>query len=1134
MDMPLIDVFWLVLCSALVFNMQLGFLCLESGLTRSKNAINVALKNMTDFALAVLLYWVYGFGIMFGASYLGWLGGSHFLPAVGESDAWLSAFFVFQAMFCATAVTIISGAAAERLRFGIYMILGCLVAGLIYPVFGHWAWAGGFASGDGWLGALGFVDFAGSTVVHSVGGWVALAVLLLIGPRAGRFDQAAVGRSMPGSNLPMAMLGALLLFFGWFGFNGGSTLAANAAVPGIIVNTLLGGVTGVITVLLVTWKLRGYTDAMQPMNGLLAGLVAVTASADAISAPEAILIGGIGGLVMMAADTLLLRLRIDDAVGAVPVHLAAGIWGTLAVALFGDPDVLATGLDRYDQLLVQLQGIVVCGLWSFGVAYVLLKVINHRFPLRVDPEAERLGLNISEHGTRTELIELLEAMEGDARAGDFHGEVPVEPFTEVGQIANQYNKVIRALGQAVQNTQSIVRDIRDGIITFTSDGTLTSFNPGSERLFALPAHATDLKLSSLLGDSDWKPAELLPSPGGEIKKEVRCRRWDGSSFLAELTVSPSAIGNRDHFTGILRDITERRSIEDQLSHEKNLAQVTLASIADGVITTDQAGRVRFLNPIAEQLTGWWNMEAQGLPLSDIYQLVDESNDAVLPNPVTRALRQSGAAPRQAGEHHYALRKRDGGLIPVKESVAPIRDPEGRLIGVVLTFSDVSGIRQLARELTHQAAHDALTGLINRAEFERHLVSLLKEGSGGVDEHVLCYLDLDQFKIVNDSCGHIAGDELLRQLASLFRSRVRDSDLLARLGGDEFGVILHKCNVTEALQVAESIRALVEDFRFSWQDKTFAVGVSIGLVPLDGLGNSLGNLLGAADAACYSAKDAGRNRVHVYQPDDRQLLARQGEMQWVNRIRSALDEDRLRLYVQPIVPLNVKDALVPRYEVLVRMLDEKGDIIPPGAFMPAAERYNVTSSIDRWVVANTLAWIGDNARRSGGQPGHYSINLSADSVTDSDFLAFVLDCIERCKVPSESICFEITETNAIANLSSAITFIERLKAIGCQFALDDFGSGVSSFGYLKNLPVDFIKIDGAFVRDICSDSTARVMVGSIHNIGKEMGLKTVAEYVESREILDELRELGINYAQGFYLGKPSPLATTLTGVRMMPR
>jgi len=356
-------------------------------------------------------------------------------------------------------------------------------------------------------------------------------------------------------------------------------------------------------------------------------------------------------------------------------------------------------------------------------------------------------------------------------------------------------------------------------------------------------------------------------------------------------------------------------------------------------------------------------------------------------------------------------------------------------------------------------------------------------------------------------------------------------VLARLGGDEFGLLLAGCPLEEALPIVDGIRAHVEEFRFNWEGKAFAIGVSIGLVQI-AAGETLGRLLSAADSACYAAKDAGRNRIHIYQADDEQLLERRGEMLWVNRIRQALDEDLLRLYVQPIMQVNGKSTS-PSYEVLVRLLGEDGSVIPPGAFMPAAERYAMATAIDRWVIGNFLAWTGDYCRRHPQEPGTYSINLSAASLGEDSFLEFVLETLARHSVPPQCICFEITETSAIANLSRAVIFMQRLKAIGCRFALDDFGSGLSSFAYLKTLPVDFLKIDGVFVKDIETDPIARAMVSSINTIGHEMGLLTVAEFVESEGILEGLRELGVDYAQGYHLGRPHPL-TDVEGVRMMPR
>jgi Amt family ammonium transporter len=1128
MSLDMLDVLWVVLCAGLVFNMQLGFLCLEAGLTRSKNAINVAVKNMTDLSVAIILYWLFGFGLMFGASENGWVGSGFVM--LSFTDTWQSAFFLFQAMFCTTAATIVSGAAAERMRFSAYLVVTMLAAGLIYPLYGHWAWAGTFSDGVGWLAEKGFVDFAGSTVVHSVGGWIALAVILVLGPREGRFDVDRNGRSLPGSNLPLAMLGALLLLFGWFGFNGGSTFSFDNRVPGIIANTVLAGMAGIIGGMLLSWLRWRLVDPVYPLNGLIAGMVAVTASAHVVDAGAALLIGLAGSFIMYLADRLLFRLRIDDAVGAVPVHLASGIWGTLALALFADTEQLGTGLGRWEQFLVQGEGVIVAGLWAFGLTWIVLKLVNRVLPLRVTPDEERMGLNVSEHGARTELIELLEAMATHQHDGHFAQEVPVEPFTEVGQIAGQYNKVIRALQNAVGMTQSIIRDIRDGIITCSPEGVLASCNPGAERLFGLSsAELMGQPLHRLVAEEGWTG---LPRPDsvGELKQEVLFSRNGHEQFVAELTVSRGAFDDQV-VTCMIRDITERRRIEQQLHQEKMLAQVTLASIGDGVITTGPDSRIWYINPVAEKLTGWERAEATGRSLDDVYRLFDEISGAALGNPVTALLRRyRQPRPTQEGVG-LTLRRRDGSDVAIQDAVAPIRDDESRIIGAVLTFRDVTVNRRLARELSHQAAHDTLTGLANRAEFELRVAAILALPLAERGEQVLCYMDLDQFKIVNDTCGHAAGDELLRQLSKLFQARIRNTDLLARLGGDEFGLLLTGCHLEEALPIVDGMRAQVEEFRFSWEGKTFAIGVSIGLVQI-APGETLGRLLSAADSACYAAKDAGRNRIHIYQADDEQLLERRGEMLWVNRIRQALDEDLLRLYVQRIMPV-AGTTSSPSFEVLVRMLGDDGSVIPPGAFMPAAERYALATAIDRWVVGNFLAWIGDYCRRQPDNQSNFSINLSAASLGEDSFLEFVLATLARHSVPPKCICFEITETSAIANLSRAVVFMQRLRSIGCRFALDDFGSGLSSFAYLKTLPVDFLKIDGVFIKDIETDPIARAMVSAINTIGHEMGLLTVAEFVESEGILCCLQELGVDYAQGYHLGRPQPL-TDIEGVRMMPR
>lgn len=458
MDKTLVDIFWVLICAGLVFLMQAGFTCLESGLTRSKNSINVAIKNITDFGISTILFWFFGFALMFGTSYNAWIGSTGFFISL-DKETWQTTFFLFELMFCATAVTIVSGATAERLRFRSYIIVSIISSGLIYPIFGHWAWNGS-QNGifTGWLGMLGFVDFAGATVVHSVGGWVSLAALLVIGPREGRFPKDGAHKKIHGSNLPLSVLGVLLLWIGWFGFNGGNTLALNDRVAGIITNTFLAGAAGSMVTLAIGWPLRRRADVELLIFGSIAGLVAITAPAHAVNAIWAIAIGGIGGIAMLGVEYLLEYFHIDDAVGAVPVHLGAGIWGTLAVAIFGEAEHLNTGLNRWAQLLTQVVGIGACFIWVFGTSYVLFRVINRFLPLRVTPEDEYIGLNVSEHGATTELLDMFRAMDEQARTGDMSLRVPVEPFTEVGQIAERYNIVMDALEKATARTKASLKE----------------------------------------------------------------------------------------------------------------------------------------------------------------------------------------------------------------------------------------------------------------------------------------------------------------------------------------------------------------------------------------------------------------------------------------------------------------------------------------------------------------------------------------------------------------------------------------------------------------------------------------------------------------------------------------------------
>lgn len=569
------DILWMLVTASLVFLMQAGFMCLESGLTRSKNSINVALKNFTDFGISFCLFWACGFGLMFGTTRDGWVGTDSFLLPFETIGEWRTAFFFFQAMFCATAVTILSGAVAERMRYVSYAIIAVVISGLIYPLFGHWVWNGADGSSTGgWLGTRGFVDFAGSTVVHSIGGWVSLAVLLIIGPRHGRFPKDGLPQKITGHNIPLSVLGALLLFMGWFGFNGGSTLTLNASVARIIANTALSASFGGITTLCIGWVLRKRPDVELVINGTLAGLVAITANCQVVTASEALVIGSVGGLVMLICDHLLVWFKIDDAVSAIPVHLGAGIWGTLAVAFFGDADLLGTGLTFEGQIVAQCLGVAVAAVWGFGVTYFICLIINWRFPFRVDQEAEEQGLNYSEHGATTELIDLLKAMDDQGRAGDLSMRAPVEPFTEVGQIARRYNQVMDFLQKAVTRSDHIVRDIQDGIFTFTNNGLLTSMNPGAENMFGYSmaeavGHPVTMLLAADAGAGPVRLERFLSREEAAKTPPIFGVRRDKKRFPIEFRLSRSDSGGTVEYTGLVKDVTEQKMAEDALEASRD-------------------------------------------------------------------------------------------------------------------------------------------------------------------------------------------------------------------------------------------------------------------------------------------------------------------------------------------------------------------------------------------------------------------------------------------------------------------------------------------------------------------------------------------------------------------------------------
>jgi diguanylate cyclase (GGDEF)-like protein/PAS domain S-box-containing protein len=573
-------------------------------------------------------------------------------------------------------------------------------------------------------------------------------------------------------------------------------------------------------------------------------------------------------------------------------------------------------------------------------------------------------------------------------------------------------------------------------------------------------------------------------------------------------------GRLRRLIGVETDITEQKIYEEALFREKESAQITLQSIGDGVVTTDAQSHVEYLNPVAEGLTGWKLDEAHGRPIDEIFRGFHEETCEPLENPLSMAIRRERAL---KSVRPMLLIRRDGTELYIENTAAPIRNDRGQVTGAVLVFHDVSESRELNRRLSYHASHDILTGLVNRREFENRLERALKSAKAREASYALCYLDLDQFKMVNDSCGHNAGDALLGQLGALLKSKIRWRDTLARLGGDEFGLLLESCSLEEALRAAEGLKEAVGEHKFTWEERSFRLGVSIGVVPITPEAQDVASLLSAGDSACQAAKSAGRNRIYSYQENDLDLMRRRREMQWAARINSALEDSRFELFRMAIQPLNVVEDGA-HYELLLRMRDEQGQLVSPDLFIAAAERYGITPRIDRWVVETAFRWLVSEADERQ-RLAMCSINLSGLSLADDDFLPFVVRQFQRSGLDATKICFEITETSAIASYAQASRFINALKELGCRFALDDFGTGLSSFGYLKHFPVDFLKIDGSFVKEILHDPIDREMVRSINEIGHLTGKRTIAEYAANQEIITMLKGMGVDYAQGYGVSEP---------------
>ena len=777
MDPKLLDMLWIVVAAGLVFLMQAGFLCLEAGLTRTKNSINVAIKNMADFGVSALVFWAVGFGLMFGATWQGWLGASHFLPDVGQGPMWTATFFLYQLMFCGTAVTIVSGAAAERVRFTGYLCIAAIVA-LSYPVFGHWAWGGALSGEGGWLGNLGFVDFAGSTVVHGVGGWFALAACLVIGPRLGRFNDDGSVNDTNGSNVPLAMLGALILWFGWIGFNGGSTLALDASVPGIIVNTMLAAAAGLCVSMIVGHAIQGFVHPSTAINGSLAGLVAITAGCYAVSAVEAALIGGVGSVIAFAVQSLLYRLKIDDVISAVPVHLAAGAWGTLAVALFGDLDILGTGLTRSGQLGVQALGVGVCGAWCLGIGLPVFWALHRTVGLRVSEQAELEGLNYHEHHATTELMDFAAVIERQAATGDLSLRAPEQPFTEVGQIAQRYNGLMEELAKTTMNVDELrlmTANVPGMVYRFEMDST------GSSRFTFVSAGCRQfygLEPQELIDDPDAFGSAIINDDLASFTDNVgrswqnlspfhwvgRLRHLDGSIRWVEARSNPERLTDgTTRWDGVMTDITEAKQTAEEMSKLSLVASKT----DNAVIITDAQGHIEWVNDGFTRITEYTLDEVIGQKPGKFLQgpktrpeTVQKMRDAISRGEAVSDeimnYSKSGR-PYWLGIDIQPVRDREGGpvthFIAIEREVTERKQAEAQLRKAM---RDANAANEAKSEFLANMSHEIRTPLHGILSFARFGIKKSPAGDLGKLEDYFTKINTSGerlLELVNDLLGH---------------------------------------------------------------------------------------------------------------------------------------------------------------------------------------------------------------------------------------------------------------------------------------------------------------------------------------------------------------------------------------------
>ena len=777
--------------------------------------------------------------------------------------------------------------------------------------------------------------------------------------------------------------------------------------------------------------------------------------------------------------------------------------------------------------MISTQVIITLALAAVAIVALVISVSLWRSRRRVLKRVSRLN------------EELLEASR-DASVGH-RLSIPNDP--EAAQLAHTVNRLFDALGERdekIQGRDRLFRDFAQTLpeIVIIHDEKILLANESAASLVGLePVQLVGREVADLVKPAYralFRKTVAKRLAGENVPRRIEMQLINGNQAGLWVEAQSSTIDFQGH-TAILtvaRDVSHRKSLEVSLSRSKRQAQYTLESISEGVITTDNDGRIDYMNQAAETLIGTNRDDASGHRIGELFKLVDDADRRPLGDPVDRclAMRRRVNMGRRAvmvtadGEHEHS----------VEITASPVRGPSNSISGTVVVFHDVGELRGLTRKMSYQATHDPLTGLVNRREFERRLDEAMDSAHAEEAVHIVFYMDLDRFKAVNDSCGHMAGDNMLREVAALIKDQVRDSDFVGRLGGDEFGALLIGCPIEKARQIATDICNAIADYRFVWKDKIFNIGISIGLVEVSHASGTLQDVMSAADSACYMAKQQGRGQVHIYSARDEAVARERGDIQWLRQLQTALHEDSFELAVQPIIAMRGKTDTGPALEVLIRLSEGRGRATDSAEFLRPAARYQMMPQIDRWVINAALAAI------SGGEiklAAHRScaINLSGQTLGDEGFLSFVVDALDRTGealdrtgvVPS-SICFEVTEKSILANVQQAQRFIEVLHGIGCEFSLDDFGSGLGSFSSLKHLPIDYLKIDGTYTRNLQTDLVNQEMVAAMIKLARTMEFQIVAEQVEHQEDFDWLREVGVDFVQGHFIEAPALLGTGTTG------